>query len=305
MNQNRITLDQLIGLIDNPIFINVLYLIFFFLFSFFLSLYSSFIILNEMNTQEYSPIDEFFIIKNDDQIFLTFFLIGIFVFSALAFLIFLKKFFTTFGLLLLDFVVVSGLSSIVFYSFFRPFFDYSSSFFFSLFLGAVFSFLRILKPSLSWLATLFSISGASVVLGLSLNYIGSIIFALLLVIYDFISVYITKHMREFAKILGKHKTSLLISVSHQSLRGYASLQIGAGDFVIPLTLALSFFPLGFHYSLIILFSTSLSFFALTFLLLKLRELLPALPIIVSFNFVSLLLFHFFLQILSIAYNIQT
>ncbi|MCX6695304.1 MAG: presenilin family intramembrane aspartyl protease [Candidatus Altiarchaeota archaeon] len=83
---------------------------------------------------------------------------------------------------------------------------------------------------------IFTIAGIGAVLGSSLTLIPALVLVLALAVYDYISVYITKHMVTIAEnAKGALPFMFLIPI------GEKQLGLGTGDIAIPLTLIVSLF----------------------------------------------------------------
>ncbi len=140
---------------------------------------------------------------------------------------------------------------------------------------------KMLKPTLlsQNIALIFSVSGAGAIIGGSLGVFPVIIFLLLLSAYDFVSVFITKHMVYMAKAITETPMAFTAAVPMKTEKVDHVFQLGGGDLVMPLVLAVSVMGrLGVYHAL----ATSLGAFialALLFLYVIKRpgEALPALP----------------------------
>ena len=113
---------------------------------------------------------------------------------------------------------------------------------------------KVLRPSIlnQNIAVIFSIAGAGAVLGASLGLVPVLIFVVLLSIYDFISVFVTKHMVYIAKEIVKSPMAFTIAIpskfgrnmkviqgSKKSKSKFHVFQLGGGDIAIPLVFSVS------------------------------------------------------------------
>ncbi len=111
---------------------------------------------------------------------------------------------------------------------------------------------RILRPdTLNYmLALIFSLSGVGALLGASLGVSPAMIFILLVSIYDFVSVFLTKHMVYMAKSLVAKPTIFTLSVpsgaslrqpprGRRSVRKVRVFNLGSGDIALPLVFVVS------------------------------------------------------------------
>lgn len=160
-------------------------------------------------------------------------------------------------------------------------------------LAAALTAYKILRPSLlsQNLALIFSVAGAGAVLGASLGIMPVIVFMLLLATYDFISVFVTKHMVYMAKEITKTPMAFTAALPYAPSPAEAKrlgregaakkahvFQLGGGDLVIPLVFSVSvlhsyglkaamFAELGAAIALVLLFLS----------VMKKPKALPALP----------------------------
>lgn len=128
--------------------------------------------------------------------------------------------------------------------------------YFPLVLAGALTAWKMLRPSIlsQNAAVILSTAGAGAVIGASLGTVPILLFILFLSIYDFISVFITKHMVYMAKAITKQPTAFTAAVPHKfgkptkTFSGAAGnfvkkrmhiFQLGGGDLAIPLTFAVS------------------------------------------------------------------
>lgn len=164
------------------------------------------------------------------------------------------------------------------------------------FLAIILTAWKMFRPSIfsQNIAVIFTIAGAGAIIGASLGILPVLIFMLLLTIYDFISVFVTKHMVHLAKEITKRPTAFVVSIPHKFKRAVKFtyekkkrkkkihvFQLGAGDIAIPLIFSVSVLS---SYSFIHGLLTSIgSVFALGilifYLIRKPGRALPAIPFI--------------------------
>jgi presenilin-like A22 family membrane protease len=147
-----------------------------------------------------------------------------------------------------------------------------------------------LKPSflLKNLCLFLSIPSASAIIGASLDYRVVLLFFLILVFYDIISVFLTKHMIYLAENL-LSKPSALISVfpsrkirKVRFLGGKKKVKIialGAGDYFMPASFCVSLLSLGIKHSLVTLVLNAITLFLLFYFIheKEVSRPLPAIP----------------------------
>ncbi len=169
------------------------------------------------------------------------------------------------------------------------------------FLALALTYFHLRKPTyLSQnLALIFAVSGAGAVLGSSLGIIPVLVFMIALGIYDFISVFYTKHMVYMAKAITERPRAFTaalpsgvevrkrtnIETGEQEANGVHTdsedghtFQLGGGDLAIPLMLSVSTLRIGIPNAI---FTSIGSLIALVllfkFILKKPGMALPALP----------------------------
>lgn len=163
---------------------------------------------------------------------------------------------------------------------------------------------KVLKPNIINQDIAAILSGAFVgsALGVSLGILPSIIFILILSTYDFISVFITKHMVYMAKALTERPTSFTVaappnlkSISYapakkSSKKKVHIFQLGVGDMVIPLMFSVSvlnsFKPIN---AIAAIVGSAVALLALIYFMSKKPRPLPALPFITFGTFAGFLI----------------
>ena len=140
-------------------------------------------------------------------------------------------------------------------------------------------------------AAIISGAGVGALLGASFGIVPSLVFLVILCAYDFVSVFITKHMITLAKALTKTPTAFTIASPHKfkkttkvGVKGikkkFHVFQLGVGDMVIPLMFSISLlrdFPV--ISSLITMLGSTVALLLLIYFMSKRPRPLPALPFI--------------------------
>ncbi|MFH1285623.1 MAG: presenilin family intramembrane aspartyl protease [Candidatus Micrarchaeota archaeon] len=156
-------------------------------------------------------------------------------------------------------------------------------------------------PKLKNFATVVASSGVGAIFGFSLDIFPAVVLAIGLSIYDVIAVFFTGHMIELAKAMSSRKLSFSVSTerAYQVKRKEtkivegkekeveevreekSSLELGAGDMVIPLMLAVSAYKFaGLIPALAVVIGATVGlWFTLEYVFSR-RTFLPALPPIV-------------------------
>ena len=140
-------------------------------------------------------------------------------------------------------------------------------------------------------AAIVSGAGVGALLGASFGIMPSLVFLVILCTYDFVSVFITKHMITLAKALTKTPTAFTIASPHKfekptrvGLKGikkrFHIFQLGVGDMVIPLMFSISLLRnFSIASSLITMAGSTLALLFLIYFMSKKPRPLPALPFI--------------------------
>jgi presenilin-like A22 family membrane protease len=171
------------------------------------------------------------------------------------------------------------------------------------FLALVLTAWKMLRPSIisQDVAAIISGAGVGALLGASLGVLPSIVFMLILSCYDFISVFITKHMIHMAKALTERPTAFTIAAPHKfkkltyiATKGAKKkvhiFQLGVGDMVIPLMFSVSVLN---NFSLInaisAIIGSAIALLSLIYFMSKKPQPLPALPFITFGTFAGFLI----------------
>ncbi|MEM0372601.1 MAG: presenilin family intramembrane aspartyl protease [archaeon] len=126
-------------------------------------------------------------------------------------------------------------------------------------------------------ALVISVAGAGAVVGVSFAILPILVFMLLLSVYDFISVFITKHMVYIAKAITETPTAFTAAIPCKKPKHV--FQLGGGDLMMPLAFSAS--VLNYHGPISALFASAGAFATMIllfyFVLKKPGQALPALP----------------------------
>jgi len=141
---------------------------------------------------------------------------------------------------------------------------------------------------------IISSGGVGAIFGFSLGFIPSLLFAVLLSIYDYIAVFKTKHMVKFAETFTQQDLAFTIAAGpkpsekekkelekipfEERVKKIKRTELGTGDLVIPVVLSVSVYPvLGLVGSLCVIFFTTLALYAMMRYHMTKKQVLPALP----------------------------
>jgi presenilin-like A22 family membrane protease len=171
------------------------------------------------------------------------------------------------------------------------------------FLALILTAWKMLRPSIisQDVAAIISGSGVGALLGASLGILPSIVFIMILSCYDFVSVFITKHMVTMAKALTERPTSFTVAAPHKFKKltyvgvkkaktKFHIFQLGVGDMVIPLMFAVSVLN---KFSLVnaiaSIVGSTMALFFLIYFMSKKPQPMPALPFITFGAFAGFLI----------------
>ena len=152
---------------------------------------------------------------------------------------------------------------------------------------------KFLRPTIisQDVAAIFSGSGVGALLGLSLGIVPCIIFMIILSVYDFISVFITKHMVHMAKAITEKPMAFTIAAPHEFKQAkYIPVknakskihvfQLGLGDIIIPLMFSVSILnKFTIFNSIAAVIGSMISLLLLTMIITRKPMALPALPFV--------------------------
>ncbi len=222
-----------------------------------------------------------------DSITDLFFLILAFAFTTLFMVLLLRLYKGDLIFKFLDFLIITS-STMVFYYGIVSILGFPEwiSVVLSLLTGA----LKLKFPSIRNLAAVLASAGVAAVFGFYFELWQLILFSVFMGVYDYVAVFITRHMVSFARTFTHKNMSLSVSASHTSGKHTEYLELGTGDMIIPTALALSVFRTTYlqgtlsssllAYFVIMLYVV-LSLIATLLAVQKRKLFLPALPPLIS------------------------
>jgi presenilin-like A22 family membrane protease len=184
---------------------------------------------------------------------------------------------------LMEFWLIATSSSIVFYAFLRQVAGYDMSTIAAVALGISFGAAKYFRPALKNAAAVMATAGVGVIFGISLGLLPLILFLILLSIYDFLSVFMTKHMVEMAEFVIKKDIAFTVTATAPppSPGGKEQrIDLGTGDMIAPIMLevsALSYSPVA---TAAVFVGAVVSLGLFITLVWRKKMVLPALPPIV-------------------------
>ncbi len=203
--------------------------------------------------------------------------------------------------------------------------------FISLFFAVVLLYIKQKNMGFKNIAAILSSLGIGLLLGLGFGPIASLILIGLLAIYDFVAVFVTKHMLTLATVAIKNNLALMVDVNEYKAVSKSSMNVsemaeyrkaikkkilvipeevkqkvgkrivipagaalGAGDLAIPLMVSVSFYKVYLNFTLSIFVAVGATFgLILTmFILRKYKRALPAIPPILLGILCSMLAYFF-------------
>ena len=222
---------------------------------------------------------------------------GIFIlyilFGALLMVV-LIRYFKNSGFLFkgLEFFLIATSSSIVFYSVLRLFTGFGESMLLGIVLALVFSGARMFYPPAKNAAAIMATAGVGTIFGISMGLLPLIIFLILLSIYDFLSVFATKHMVEMAEFIVKKDMAFTVTATAPPLAKGEKAQrmdLGTGDMIAPIMLEVSALQISPVATVLIFIGAVVSMALFLTMVWKKKMVLPALPPIVLGMIVALFL----------------
>ncbi|NYZ60481.1 hypothetical protein H0O01_02175 [Candidatus Micrarchaeota archaeon] len=241
-----------------------------------LGLYAGVYILQDART---NPIVQDFIsVENGVSslpLFVVYILLGAVIFLAII------KFHLEILLSLLEIVVISVTSSILFYSVIHPFLaDALAAMAIAALLGIILAISKHFIHLLKNLAAVLSSAGAGAVFGFTFSFLASLIFFCIMALYDYIAVFRTKHMVSMAKEIIKHDMSFTITAKEKLPSGRETrLDLGTGDLALPIMVEVSAYQIHPYLSLVTMLGAIAGVSFVLVYAWKHKVFLPAIPAI--------------------------
>ena len=210
---------------------------------------------------------------------------------------------------LLEFIVISSSSSIVFFTVALSLLqiDFVLSLLFGMAIGGGLAVAKFFWSDVKNAAAIISSGGVAALFGFSLGFVPTVIFIILLSIYDYIAVFKTKHMIEMARELSTRQLSFAVTAKQvparkpkearevyveRAMNEGERLDLGTGDLSVPAMISVSAYtlgPNGLIYSFAVAIGSTIAIYLLLKFVSKQRVFLPALPPICLGGMLALLL----------------
>jgi presenilin-like A22 family membrane protease len=263
----------------------------FFILAQLLGLFTGLMILHDMTKNPY--VSSLVVTSNAEDpanalFFIAYILVGAVVMIALI------RTFRIFPLIfrLMEFGLIASSSSIVFYSFLRLVADYDASTLAAIAVALLFAAAKAFRPGLKNAAAVMATAGVGVIFGVSLGLVPLILFLVLLSIYDYLSVFKTKHMVEMADFVVSKNMAFTVTARAPPQKPGGKEQridLGTGDMIAPIMLEVSALTISPVATLFAFIGAVVSLGLFLSLVWKKKMVLPALPPIVLGMTVSLLI----------------
>jgi len=182
----------------------------------------------------------------------------------------------------MEFVLIATSSSLVFYAVLRMMLGYDISTLGGAVLGLAFSTAKYFKPDLKNPAAILATAGVGVVFGISMGVLPVLLFLALLSIYDFLSVFVTRHMVEIANYIIAKDLAFTVTAKEVEPRTkeVKRIDLGTGDLIAPVMMEVSILPYSPLAALFVMIGSVSAMALFLTLVWKKKLVLPALPPIV-------------------------
>ncbi len=173
--------------------------------------------------------------------------------------------------------LIKGLEALMMFTASGLFFSLFFNEFVTLGLALVLLGVRFLYEPFRPFLLMFATMVVGGLLGASLDVLPVLVFVVLISAYDFVAVFMTKHMVVLAERMSERKASLTVNFKHKKQQ----VMLGSGDFVVPLVLSVSLLH---HYGIFVAAAAALGaglgLASLLWLMERKRGYYPGLPPIV-------------------------
>lgn len=241
----------------------------------------------------------------DDPFNAAFFL-GYVVFGAVGMLLVIRFVRTRIFFFALEFVVLLGsvwvLALGILHSF--GFGSIEDELLISAAIGLLAAIAKLLRPSLKNVAAVLSSAGVGALFGFSIGFVPALLFVLGISLYDYLAVFMTRHMLKLSGALGTSDLSFTVTATASSKKAPSApqysrhspdsksfkpvpvhlpaeperLDLGSGDLAVPAMLAVASYPVaGIAGSFAVAAGSTISLYLLLGLVTKRRVALPAMP----------------------------
>lgn len=256
-----------------------------------LGIYTGSVILRDMSRNPY--VNGLIVTGNSDEPLNAVFFIVYVLFGAAIMIILIRIFKLQLAIFkVMEFALISTSSSIVFYSFLRLALGFEISTISAIIMGLAFSTAKLFRPEMKNSAAVLATAGVGVIFGVSLGMLPAVLFLIMLAVYDYLSVFMTKHMVELADFVIKKDLAFTITAKGPPARmgeEEKRIDLGTGDMIAPIMMevsALAFNPVAAAF---VFAGSVISMSAFLIIVSKRKVVLPALPPVVAGMIIALLI----------------
>ena len=181
---------------------------------------------------------------------------------------------------LMEFMMIATSSFVVFYTILRLFEGYEFSTILAAVIAVFFAAIEEIKHSLKNVAAISISAGVGVLFGMSMGILPAILFLLLLSIYDFASVFASKHMVRLAKFVVQKDLALTITAKgslHPHDEEERTIDLGTGDMIAPILFEVSTLAYNPVATIFVFAGAVISMTIFLFVVWRHKVILPALP----------------------------
>jgi presenilin-like A22 family membrane protease len=207
-----------------------------------------------------------------------------YILAGAVFIMILIRYFRMQKLLFMgmEFFLIATSGSIVFYAFLRLVAGYEPSTLGAIALGLMLAATKFFRNEFKNMAAIMATAGAGVVFGVSLGILPVVLFLVLLSVYDYLSVFLTKHMVEIANHVIKNDLAFTITATEAvpGQRQERRIDLGTGDIIAPVMFEVSTLSYSPVATLFVFAGATVAITAFLVLVWKKKMVLPALPPIV-------------------------
>ena len=188
---------------------------------------------------------------------------------------------------LLEIAVISATSSVFFYAVLKPFLHLTlESMVIAILFGLIFAVLKQFFHGLKNVAAVISSAGAGAVFGFTFGFMTALIFLFILAIYDYISVFKTKHMVTMANEIVQRDMAFTVSAEKTLPNGKKSrLDLGTGDLSLPIMVEVAAYAISPTLAIAAFCGATLGTLFVLYMAWKEHAVLPALPPIATGIFI--------------------
>ena len=259
----------------------VVTLLLFFLLAQVVGLFTGYTILKDMANNPY--VSGLVVTSNTQDPMNALFFIAYTLFGAVVIILVIRKLKMSMALFrVMEFVLIATSSSLVFYAVLRLGLGYDISTLGGTVLGLAFSAAKYFRPDLKNAAAIMATAGVGVIFGISMGVLPVLLFLALLSIYDFLSVFITKHMVEMANYIISKDLAFTVTAKEVEPRTkeVKRIDLGTGDLIAPVMMEISILPYSPVAALFVMLGSVTAMALFLTLVWKKKLVLPALPPIV-------------------------